>query len=96
MDRNARVSGSILERIVETKRAELAVLEPRRAQLRAAAESSPPARAFEAALRAGAGVALIAEIKRRSPSAGAIRPELAVADVARAYERAGAEVALIA
>ncbi len=90
MDRNARVSGSILERIVETKRRELSALLPRRSELRAAAESAAPARGFEAALSAGAGVALIAEIKRRSPSAGPIRADLTVAEVARAYEGAGA------
>lgn len=35
-------------------------------------------------------VALIAEIKRRSPSAGRIWPDLKEAQVARAYEKAGA------
>lgn len=90
MDRNARGSGSILERVVETKRAELAELSPRRAELRGAAESAPPPRPFAAALRAGVEVALVAEIKRRSPSAGPIRPELRVPEVAAAYERGGA------
>ena len=33
---------------------------------------------------------MIAEHKRRSPSAGAIREELALAEVVAAYERAGA------
>jgi indole-3-glycerol phosphate synthase len=36
------------------------------------------------------GLSLIAEHKRRSPSAGAIREELALPDVVGAYERAGA------
>jgi indole-3-glycerol phosphate synthase len=36
------------------------------------------------------GFGAIAEFKRRSPSAGALRPDGDVADVARAYERAGA------
>lgn len=44
---------------------------------------------FAAALRAP-GVALIAEYKRRSPSAGEIRPGAAVGDVVGCYERGGA------
>ncbi|HET6550096.1 MAG TPA: indole-3-glycerol phosphate synthase TrpC [Solirubrobacter sp.] len=36
------------------------------------------------------GVSLIAEHKRRSPSAGAIREDMEVGDVVRAYERGGA------
>ncbi|MCW2968795.1 MAG: trpC [Solirubrobacteraceae bacterium] len=36
------------------------------------------------------GVSVIAEYKRRSPSAGEIRADMSVGDVARAYERGGA------
>ncbi len=82
---------SILERIHETKRGEVEALAPRRAELRARAQTASPPRGFEEALRAAGGeVALIAEIKRRSPSAGAIRPDLTVPEVARAYAGAGA------
>ena len=85
---------SVLERIVETKRAEVESLAARRADLRARAAALAPARPFEAALRPATGeVALVAEIKRRSPSAGAIRPDLTVPDVARAYAGAGAAAA---
>jgi indole-3-glycerol phosphate synthase len=45
--------------------------------------------AFRDALLAP-GISIIAEHKRRSPSAGAIRPGSSVAEIARAYERGGA------
>jgi indole-3-glycerol phosphate synthase len=49
----------------------------------------PPPHAFRDAL-AAPGLAIIAEHKRRSPSAGPIRPGSSVAEIARAYERGGA------
>jgi indole-3-glycerol phosphate synthase len=48
-----------------------------------------PVRSFERAL-ARPGLSLIAEHKRRSPSAGPIREDLALEDVVAAYERGGA------
>jgi indole-3-glycerol phosphate synthase len=51
---------------------------------------APRVRPFAAALVRPDRVSVIAEHKRRSPSRGAIREDLAPADVARRYEAAGA------
>jgi indole-3-glycerol phosphate synthase len=80
----------VLDRIVETKRAEVAALAGRAAELRAAAAAAAPPPDFEAALRHGPNVAVIAEMKRRSPSAGAIRGDASASTTARVYADAGA------
>jgi indole-3-glycerol phosphate synthase len=83
---------TILTQIVAAKRQEierakaavpLATLEAQFTRL------SPP-RDFLAALRDPPGVRIIAEVKRASPSAGAIRADADVVAVARAYEQHGA------
>jgi len=75
---------------VEVKRDEVAALVPRGAELRARAADAEPPRGFAAALRRPEEVRLLAEVKRRSPSAGEIRPGADPVDVARAYEEGGA------
>ncbi len=82
---------SVLERIVEDTRGE--VVRRREsmplARLEAAIAERPEGRPFsEALLRPG--ISLIAEHKRRSPSAGKIREGATVEDVVLAYERGGA------
>jgi indole-3-glycerol phosphate synthase len=56
----------------------------------AAAQQMPPARAFGAALRDRSRLAVIAEIKRRSPSKGALFVDLDPASLAKTYESGGA------
>jgi indole-3-glycerol phosphate synthase len=82
---------SVLERIVEDTRDEV---DRRResvplARLEAAAAERPEQRPFEEALLRP-GISLIAEHKRRSPSAGSIRDGSTVEDIVLAYERGGA------
>jgi indole-3-glycerol phosphate synthase len=84
----------LLERILVTKRAEVAAGRARAplAELAARAAELPPARGFAQRLGAQAerGAAVIAEIKRASPSAGLIRPDFDPAAIARSYVSAGA------
>jgi indole-3-glycerol phosphate synthase len=76
-----------LDEIVARTRAEVT---RRRREVPLGAVSSPRAdRPFADALRRP-GVSLIAEHKRRSPSAGAIRSDASLQDVVGAYERGGA------
>jgi indole-3-glycerol phosphate synthase len=86
---------SILDTIVAQKRREVAALPVERvtaAALRAAFERRGHRRDFVGALRQSrrGEVALIAEVKQASPSAGVIRPDFDPVGIARAYERAGA------
>ncbi len=82
-----------LEEICATKREEVAARKAATtAALEAAAAAQSAPRGFEAALRARAasGYALIAEIKKASPSKGLIRADFRPADHAAAYEAGGA------
>lgn len=58
--------------------------------MEAAARDLPPAPSFAAAIREGTDVAIIAELKRRSPSRGVLDASLQAAERARAYVAAGA------
>jgi indole-3-glycerol phosphate synthase len=82
---------SVLDRIVDDTREEVARRRERvpLAQLEAALGSRPEARPFHEAI-GRTGVSVIAEHKRRSPSAGTIREGATVADIVLAYERGGA------
>ncbi len=78
-----------LDEICDTKRSEVAARKP---QGLAHWPTASAVRGFEAALRAKAehGFALIAEIKKASPSKGLIRADFDPASHARAYQAGGA------
>jgi len=81
---------TILDKIVAVKREEVAALAPRRAALEAATIGIEPPRGFAATLRARTPRAVIAEIKRASPSKGLIREDFDVAWLASRYAAGGA------
>ena len=85
----------ILERIVAVKREEIALAKARHqeASLRRDAEAEQGQRDFIAALRAkmhAGAAAVIAEVKKASPSKGVLREHFVPAEIAASYERGGA------
>jgi indole-3-glycerol phosphate synthase len=83
---------TILDRIVATKREELAGARsrvPERDLERRLAEA-PPVRDFRAALASPGAIRVIAEVKKASPSAGVLRADFDPVAVAQGYERHGA------
>jgi indole-3-glycerol phosphate synthase len=76
----------LLAEILSQKQAEIAGLG------RSPLPAPPARRPVELARRTGEPLRLIAEIKRRSPSAGSLSTRLAVGERAERYERAGARM----
>ena len=78
-----------LGRLIQTARERAAGGQIGASDLRARVRDLPPPPSFSAALR-GSAVAVIAELKRRSPSRGDIHPAMISSLHARAYEDGGA------
>ena len=84
---------SVLDRIVAYKREEIAAARRKvpEAELEARAASAPAVRDFCGALEASPDIAVIAEVKKASPSAGVIRADFDPVAIARAYAAGGAD-----
>ena len=85
----------ILSKILRRKAEEIAALRARLSlrELSQRAEDAEPARGFTAALKkkiAQGQAAVIAEIKKASPSKGLLRADFRPAEIAQSYERGGA------
>ena len=83
---------TMLDRILETKRAEVAARKATTslADIDAGIARMSKPRGFRAALDAKTGYALVAEVKKASPSKGLIRADFDPVAHARAYEAGGA------
>jgi len=84
---------TILDEILSRKRTELAAARQRVAPATLAAQaerSAEPVRGFRRALATAPPPAIVAELKRRSPSRGELRPDFEPVACARAYAEGGA------
>ena len=84
---------TVLDRILTTHRQAAAADGRRLGDVLAAARAAPPPRPFREALgdgHPGGATAVIAEVKRRSPSRGDLAPGLVPEVLARLYEEGGA------
>jgi indole-3-glycerol phosphate synthase len=90
-----KTMSDILQKILAVKAQEIAAAKSKKplAEIRAEAGSAAPSRDFVGSLRAkiNAGLpAVIAEIKKASPSKGVLREKFDPAEIARSYARHGA------
>lgn len=87
-----QTGSNVLSRIIEHKRTEIAAAKQLRPEqlLLDQLKDAPSVRDFAAALRSAPDIGLIAEVKKGSPSAGVIRADFDPVQIAKTYERHGA------
>lgn len=87
-----KASRSVLDEIIRHKRRELCSRwrDSDLSELEAKAKAAPACRDFFGALKAQAGEAIVAEVKKAAPSAGELKPQVNAADQARKYAQGGA------
>jgi indole-3-glycerol phosphate synthase len=83
-------AGVLGQIVAESRERVRALTSARRSELELAAANAPPPVSFAKALRAGSTIAVIAEVKRRSPSQGEINAALSASAQAKAYAAGGA------
>ena len=85
-------SGTILDRIMEVKRKEVSAAKQATPllQVQQRTSSAEPSRNFTGALRTGAPMHVIAEVKKASPSKGVFRPDFDPMSSLRQYEDSAA------
>lgn len=83
---------TVLDTIVASKRQEIADARRRipDRELERRLVEAPPVRDFRSALERPAGMQVIAEVKKASPSAGLLRADFQPVEIARIYEQHGA------
>jgi len=86
---------NILDKIIEYKKDEIKLAKEKLSlgEVEAQAKTASPTRGFEAALKSKIDnnqFALIAEVKKASPSKGLIREDFKASEIAKAYESGGA------
>ena len=86
------MADTILDKIVRTKRSEIAAIYERTslANLEQLCAAAPAVRDFLAPLQRLGNIRLIAEVKKASPSKGLIRPQFEPVTIAQQYQAAGA------
>jgi len=84
---------SILQKIAETKREEIAKLKRERglSSLRDGAKSQSVSRDFLKAIQRPGKLSLVGELKKASPSKGVLKPDFQIEPLAKAYSEAGVQ-----